>query len=122
VNAVPFGATRVIHGKAVIKEALVLYAKLLRIINNIVAGNRLCVATHMLQAVPLRACLCIDMEFIIEPYKSFRGKVLDCLSQRDTPKAGMVEIGHRPIELDMQPVFYFFGSLPDHFWGKQVQC
>lgn len=57
----------------------------------------------MFQAIPLRACLSVDLDLIIKPEETLRSHLLNIMLNGNATKAWEFEVVHRPIKLHVLP-------------------
>lgn len=74
----------------------------------------------MLQAVPLRARLGVNLDLVIQPNEALLFHLLHIMLERNATKARKLDIVHGPIKLDMPPGLNLKRSLLDSFSVQKV--
>lgn len=77
---------------------------------------------EVLEGVPLRAGLGVDVDFVVEGGEAERRQVDDGLLEGLAPEAGVLHVVEGPVELDVGAALDLVLGGHDDVAGEEVQC
>lgn len=76
----------------------------------------------MSEPIPLRARLGVNLDNIVKSNDASVLKAGDIMLHGKATKAWIIQMAHRPIQLDMSSSLDLVGSIFDHIFGQKIQC